>query len=239
MLVGLSHGLGILLYAGAVALGAAELQSAYPQIFNALQIIGLVFLAYLGLNMLRGGWRGSTRTICGTNCTTPSQHPLGFAADGFLIVFFNPKNSDFLFCYFQPISNHRFKSYHPIHNGESGRRNRRPLVLRHRSANLVALHTNTIAGIRLATGHRLWYCVVGHHVAVDLRPSASTDQASQTLGQNIYWPIIKNDLVGPPGLEPGTNGFTLSPSFGGVRTISSPSPVIALTTITSLGCGTL
>ena len=53
MIVGLSHGLGILLYAGAVALGAAELQSAYPQIFTALQVIGLAFLAYLGINMLR------------------------------------------------------------------------------------------------------------------------------------------------------------------------------------------
>ena len=72
-----------------------------------------------------------------------------------------------------------------------------------------------------------------------LRPSASTDQASQTLGQNIYWPIIKNDLVGHQTRTWDQWIHIVVPSFGGVRTISSPSPVIALTTITSLGCGTL
>jgi len=31
-------------------------------------------------------------------------------------------------------------------------------------------------------------------------------------------------MVGPPGLEPGTNGFTFSLPFDNVRTISPPSP---------------
>ncbi|MED5347258.1 MAG: LysE family translocator [Pseudomonadota bacterium] len=100
MLVGLSHGLGILLYAGAVALGAAELQSAYPQTFNALQIIGLVFLAYLGLSMLRGGWRTRRTPSAEQTAQPPSQHPLGFAAEGFLIVFLNPKIAIFFFAIF-------------------------------------------------------------------------------------------------------------------------------------------
>ena len=100
MIVGLSHGLGILLYAGAVALGAAELQNAYPQTFRTLQIIGLVFLAYLGVNMLYGGWRGRHAQAEEQATQTPSQNPLGLAADGFLIVFFNPKIAIFFFAIF-------------------------------------------------------------------------------------------------------------------------------------------
>lgn len=100
MIVGLSHGLGILLYAGAVALGAAELQSAYPKIFTALQVIGLAFLAYLGINMLRGGWRGRHAQAAEQTTRTPNQNPLGLAADGFLIVFFNPKIAIFFFAIF-------------------------------------------------------------------------------------------------------------------------------------------
>ena len=41
--------------------------------------------------------------------------------------------------------------------------------------------------------------------------------------------------MGPPGLEPGTNGFTLSRFFNRVRTISSPSPA----NCAALGSGTL
>ena len=46
---------------------------------------------------------------------------------------------------------------------------------------------------------------------------------------------LEEKLVGPPGLEPGTNGFTLSRFFNRVRTISSPSPA----NCAALGSGTL
>jgi threonine/homoserine/homoserine lactone efflux protein len=100
--VGLSHGTGILLYASAVALGAAELQTVFPQAFNVLQIIGLAFLAYLGLTMLRGGWRGRNTTTDGSEQKTlpRSKSKLNLAAEGFLIVFFNPKIAIFFFAIF-------------------------------------------------------------------------------------------------------------------------------------------
>jgi threonine/homoserine/homoserine lactone efflux protein len=100
--VGLSHGTGILLYASAVALGAAELQTVFPQAFNVLQIIGLAFLAYLGLTMLRGGWRTRNTTTDGSEQKTlpRSKSKLNLAAEGFLIVFFNPKIAIFFFAIF-------------------------------------------------------------------------------------------------------------------------------------------
>jgi threonine/homoserine/homoserine lactone efflux protein len=100
--IGLSHGTGILLYASAVALGAAELQTVFPQAFNVLQIIGLAFLAYLGLTMLRGGWRGRNTTTDGSEQKTlpRSKSKLNLAAEGFLIVFFNPKIAIFFFAIF-------------------------------------------------------------------------------------------------------------------------------------------
>ena len=68
LLVGISHGVGILFYAGAVALGAATLQDEFPQLFRVLQIIGLGFLGYLGLTMLWGGWRArSTKAAADTH----------------------------------------------------------------------------------------------------------------------------------------------------------------------------
>jgi threonine/homoserine/homoserine lactone efflux protein len=100
LIVGISHGIGILFYAGTVALGAATLQSEFPQIFRGLQIIGLGFLGYLGLTMLRGGWRKrSTKRAADTRPLTQKSRP-SLAAEGFLIVFFNPKIAIFFFAIF-------------------------------------------------------------------------------------------------------------------------------------------
>ena len=100
--VGLSHGLGILLYAGAVAVGAARLQSEYPQLFGVLQLIGLGFLGYLGANMLWAGWRARNATAAASKGTDPlpAKGNASLAAEGFLIVFFNPKIAVFFFAIF-------------------------------------------------------------------------------------------------------------------------------------------
>lgn len=100
LIVGISHGIGILFYAGAVALGATTLQSEFPQIFRGLQIIGLGFLGYLGLTMLWGGWRNrSAKAATDTHSLTPKSRT-SLAAEGFLIVFFNPKIAIFFFAIF-------------------------------------------------------------------------------------------------------------------------------------------
>jgi len=100
--VGLSHGLGILFYAGAVALGAATLQSEHPQLFGALQLIGLGFLGYLGANMLWAGWRARNATADAPKGADPlpAKGNASLAAEGFLIVFFNPKIAVFFFAIF-------------------------------------------------------------------------------------------------------------------------------------------
>ncbi|GIR63698.1 MAG: hypothetical protein CM15mP68_3640 [Pseudomonadota bacterium] len=51
-------------------------------------------------SMLRGGWRTRHAQSAEQTAQPPSQHPLGFAADGFLIVFFNPKIAIFFFAIF-------------------------------------------------------------------------------------------------------------------------------------------
>jgi len=55
VLVGLAHGLGVWLYALAVVLGVATLLVGNPWLLSSIQIAGIVFLAYLGSMMLRGG----------------------------------------------------------------------------------------------------------------------------------------------------------------------------------------
>ena len=101
LIVGISHGIGILFYAGAVALGATTLQNEFPQIFRGLQIIGLGFLGYLGLTMLWGGWRNrSAKAATDTHSLTPKSRT-SLATEGFLIVFFNPKIAIFFFAIFR------------------------------------------------------------------------------------------------------------------------------------------
>ena len=39
----------------------------------------------------------------------------------------------------------------------------------------------------------------------------------------LLWTSVNDYLVGPPGLEPGTKGFTLPDAFAPAWTISSPS----------------
>jgi threonine/homoserine/homoserine lactone efflux protein len=100
LLVGISHGIGILFYAGAVAFGAATLKDEFPQLFRVLQLIGLGFLGYLGLTMLWGGWRNrSTKAAADTHSLSPKSLK-SLAAEGFLIVFLNPKIAIFFFAIF-------------------------------------------------------------------------------------------------------------------------------------------
>ena len=96
----LAHGIGISVYALAVALGLAALIQSSGFLMNTLQIGGGLFLLYLGCRMLFGGMRAITSAT--GEGVDASDHAasrgdslaLGLwqhALNGFLIVFFNPK----------------------------------------------------------------------------------------------------------------------------------------------------
>ena len=110
VLVGLAHGLGVWLYALAVVLGVATLLVGNPWLLSSIQIAGIVFLAYLGLVMLRGGWVAMRAAepqeqapIASSD--TEQRSSISYLRDGFLIVFLNPKIVVFFMAIFSQFLN--------------------------------------------------------------------------------------------------------------------------------------
>ena len=91
VLVALAHGIGVWLYALAVVFGVAAVLLHMPSLILAVQLGGVVFLLYLGAQMMRGGLAASENnpedTADPASVRSSGQHLL----DGFLIVFLNPK----------------------------------------------------------------------------------------------------------------------------------------------------
>ena len=91
VLVALAHGIGVWLYALAVGFGVAAVLLHMPSLMLAVQLGGVVFLLYLGAQMMRGGLAASENnpedTADPASVRSSGQHLL----DGFLIVFLNPK----------------------------------------------------------------------------------------------------------------------------------------------------
>lgn len=95
---GAGHGLGILIYAGAVVTGLAVLLHALPGLETAIAAAGIALLVWLGLGFLgirfgRAGGGAATEAVSGRG---------GFAA-GFLIAFLNPKIAAFFLAVFAPF----------------------------------------------------------------------------------------------------------------------------------------
>lgn len=104
VVVALAHGFGVWLYAVGVVFGIALVLLQSDGIMQMLQVIGALFLGYLGLKMLGNGLdpdphhTGSEslqRTL--PENVTPSWSN---ARDGFLIVFLNPKIALFFLAIF-------------------------------------------------------------------------------------------------------------------------------------------
>ena len=91
VLVALAHGIGVCLYALAVVFGVAAVLLHMPPLMLAVQLGGVVFLLYLGAQMMRGGLAASENnpedTADPASVRSSGRHLL----DGFLIVFLNPK----------------------------------------------------------------------------------------------------------------------------------------------------
>jgi threonine/homoserine/homoserine lactone efflux protein len=101
VIFGISHGLGILIYAGLVSLGLVSLLLLSPFLFISIQVIGICFLVWIGSNMIRAGIRADIRDggmhdhahdtdINLSDTLTPLPYWC-HARDGFLIAFLNPK----------------------------------------------------------------------------------------------------------------------------------------------------
>lgn len=94
ILVALAHGFGVGLYALIVALGIASILFQFAWAMSAVQLMGVLFIAYLGSAMIRGGLKTLQQHQKNTEETTnPSDTTTALVhlRDGFLIVFFNPK----------------------------------------------------------------------------------------------------------------------------------------------------
>ena len=94
ILVALAHGFGVGLYALIVALGIASILFQFAWAMSAVQLMGVLFIAYLGSAMIRGGLKTLQQNHENTEETTkPSDTTTALVhlRDGFLIVFLNPK----------------------------------------------------------------------------------------------------------------------------------------------------
>lgn len=88
LIFGISHGVGIFIYAGLVSLGLASLLVLMPAVFVTVQIAGVLFLLWIGLSMMREGVSGHASLW---DQKTVSGQLWWHGRDGFLIAFLNPK----------------------------------------------------------------------------------------------------------------------------------------------------
>ena len=89
---GICHGLGVLFYAGLVALGLASVLLLASPVFLGVQLAGLGFLLWIGWGMLRDGMRASLPLAA--DAVRPISRPLALwqvGRDGFVIAILNPK----------------------------------------------------------------------------------------------------------------------------------------------------
>ena len=93
LLVAVSHGVGIFVWAILTASGMGLLLMEWPEVYSALQVIGCMYLVYLGA---RGLLLSSNSDQTGFENDTPLRPIL----DGFLIAITNPKIAFFFLALF-------------------------------------------------------------------------------------------------------------------------------------------
>tara|TARA_Y100000389_G_scaffold188158_1_gene210419 strand:+ start:235 stop:873 length:639 start_codon:yes stop_codon:yes gene_type:complete len=95
---GVAHGLGIFVYAALVASGLVILLSVAPWFSIALELIGLFFLLWLSISMIKNSLQKGS--IDETGSDSSSATLLKHGRNGFLIVFLNPKIAVFFLAIF-------------------------------------------------------------------------------------------------------------------------------------------
>ncbi len=83
----LGHGIGVGIYALATAIGLSVILNAIPLFFVIVQLLGAIFLAYLGCQAILGA-KGLVEANSMEESSPPTVH--GFRS-GFFIAFLNPK----------------------------------------------------------------------------------------------------------------------------------------------------
>ena len=91
LLVALAHGIGVWLYALAVVFGVAAVLLHVASLMLVVQLIGVLFLMYLGTQMIRGGLAAGAHNNENPTVQTAARSHGRYVTDGFLIVFLNPK----------------------------------------------------------------------------------------------------------------------------------------------------
>ena len=83
VLTGIGHGLGVGIYAFAAVVGVAAMVETMPGVSRGIEILGGLYLAWMGISVLRhAGAEGLD--------APPSSNRSGFS-EGFTIAFLNPK----------------------------------------------------------------------------------------------------------------------------------------------------
>lgn len=95
---GIAHGLGIFVYAALVASGLVILLSVAPWFSIALELVGLLFLLWLSISMIKNSLQKGS--IDETGSDSSSAPLLKHGRNGFLIVFLNPKIAVFFLAIF-------------------------------------------------------------------------------------------------------------------------------------------
>ena len=101
-----THGFGIMLYAGLVSTGIIAVMLVVPGLMLGLQILGVLFLLYVSRNMISGGLKAhqESASFGGTDLedtgASSQKSLITHGRDGFLIVFLNPKVAAFFLAIF-------------------------------------------------------------------------------------------------------------------------------------------
>ena len=85
------HGLGIFIYALVSAIGLSFILISSPKIFSFVQILGALFLLWIGFQILRVGLSKKDLSNFGEYKTPSSGTTLNHFRDGFGIAILNPK----------------------------------------------------------------------------------------------------------------------------------------------------
>ena len=103
-----THGFGIMLYAGLVSTGLIAVMLVLPGVMTALQLLGVLFLLYVSRGMISAGIKAHQQKQALDSPDVQEQGQdvqqaaslFSHGRDGFLIVFLNPKVAAFFLAIF-------------------------------------------------------------------------------------------------------------------------------------------
>ena len=91
----IAHGVGVGLYGLITVAGLAALIAGSPRLFLLIQVLGALYLIYLGIKSLRSS---GAPPVADDESSSDSSH--GAAVSGFLVAFLNPKLAVFMLALF-------------------------------------------------------------------------------------------------------------------------------------------